>query len=56
MTEFLMFLKYNYWGFLVVHENKCHFWNAETKLDNIGMLQSGNFVFGDVTLIKLTLT
>ena len=57
MTKFLMFLKYDFRAFLiVVHQNKCHFWNPEAKLDNIGIFQNENFVFGDLTLFDLTLT
>ena len=57
VTKFLMFLKYIFWAFLiVVHQNKGHFWNPETKLDKIGMLHNENFVFGYLTLFDLTLT
>ena len=58
-TNFSMPLKYNFWAFLiVVHQNKCHLWNPEAKLDmdNIAKLQNENFVFGDLTLFDLSLT
>ena len=31
-TQFLTFL-------IIVHKNKCRFWNAETKLNNIGIFR-----------------
>ena len=56
-TELLIFLKCDFLAILAaVHQNICHFWNTEAKLDKIGMLENETFMFGDLALFGMTLT